>query len=1198
MIIENQQKAIQSRNSNILLSASAGTGKTYTMVKRIISLLSEGADISQFLVLAFGNDASKEMKDRIESGIFQLATADKRYYPQLKKLKIASISTIHAFALEIAKTYFAVSGASPKAQVLLGAEEDVLKATAMEKVFLDLYEEGSEDFLTLVEYFIQGRKDDKLKADIFKLYTFSRNMPKGEFEKNFFAALDSGVLQSEYLKITKNKAQSILDSYLLSYPIHEIYQSQYNQCYDILKAVIAAGDIAEIHAISQIAFITKKSPKKGDSDSLKHACESFYTLVRDRVKTFIQKAGGDIAEGLETAGFESAYRDIAKKLFFVTSLFEAEYSKLKSQKDYVDFSDTEHMLLAVLKDEKSKSELNARFKYIFCDEYQDVSKIQEEILTLLSGSGNLFTVGDIKQNIYGFRACDQTVIKNRERNILAGGDGLLLPMNTNFRSHRDILEFVNSVFSAAMTNPDICNYAETSMFEAMADFPDLGGVEIAISKKIPPKSVEKREVYSVIEDKGAPREELNAEAEAGHIARFIRKYLGTQFDFPDGKRAVRLSDFAILLRKTTGNFAKTISRVLDQCNLPSFIVASESTLKSHTKVLFLADFLKTISCPFDDVALYSTLVSPFFDIPDSVLFEIRTTSQGKFFHECFFNLAKTVACKYNLESYPFSSGTAGVQDVAATANIPDMAATTLQNRDVFDVDFSPLITNFDIAATKTELAVAKFMVAHRKYSTLAAVSCFHMLKTAIADNCVREKVTLASGEAEWDFAIEFLNFIQSLSNTSLAHACEKLEKAGETLKFAGAGTLANAVSIMTMHKSKGLEFPFTIIAGTGSKYNEMDTRNTMLFHKDYGFAFPHRNLETRKSTNTFEKVAMKTIIKRDICDEELRLLYVALTRAKFKLLITGTLDCDFYIQDNLVVADKLPRLGSLEDFYAANTHLKIILAALAASKFACNYQITRILDEKEDIPTEVVDIQSHADIGTRLAARLLSLQKKPTTFEVVPTKFTATQRLEQFAATNTTSVEDADLQVLEKYEVGKIIDFATDTSKRTPNFDKTEYSRAEIGTNYHKILEKVPFYLTETEISNFVAEMIASGEIINFEYDIQKVFKLTNNRIFAGVTPHREVPFVMNMQSELFGLKAGTTLLCQGIIDCVFETPNGGLIIVDYKATTIKSHSILRKKYLPQLETYKIACEKILAKKVEKCYIYSIFFEELIDLQL
>ncbi len=1188
MIIENQKLAIESRNNNILLSASAGTGKTYTMVKRVLSLLEGGADISEILVLAFGNDASKEMKERIEKGLAELAKIDTKFYPQLKKLKIASISTIHAFALEIAKTYFAVSGASPKAQILLGADEDVLKATAMEKVLLDQYEKADPEFLSLVEYFIQGRKDDKLKGDIARLYSFSRNMPKGEFEKTFFETLDNHVLQNRYLEIAKSKAGSLLESYLLTFPIHEIYQKQYNQCYEILKAIIKAENIGEILAISQVEFFRKTPPKKGSEESLFIACENFYTLVRDKVKSFVLKLQDDITEGLESLPFFEDYRKIAQRLFNLTSIFESEYSLLKQKKDYVDFSDTEHMLLAVLKDEKSRAELNSRFKYVFCDEYQDVSKIQEEILTLLSKGGNLFTVGDIKQNIYGFRACDQSVIKNRERNIQSTGNGLLLPMNTNFRSHADILEFVNCVFSASMRSPDICEYEKSSMFEAMTDFPDTGGVEIAISKKKPTKEVEKREVYSVIQDKGSPREELNAEAEACHIAGFISRYLGTTFDFNGEVRKVRLSDFAILLRKTSGNFASTISRVLENASLPNFIVSSETTLKSHTKVLFLVDFLKTVSCPFDDVPLYSTLVSPFFGVSDSVLFEIRNSSNGRFFHECFFSFAGNLAVKYQLEKMPY-------QDV------PSELGTEKSNTssDVFTFDFAPILN--DKTATEAEICVALFMHAYQKYRSISSVSCAEMLKIAIADNLVREKVTLLYGESEWAFAEEFIKFIASLPDTSLAYATEKLEKAVETMKFSALETAPNAISIMTMHKSKGLEFPFTIIAGTGTKYNEMDTNNTLLFHKDYGIAFPYRNIETRKNSNTFEKIALKHIMKRDICDEELRLLYVALTRAKYKLLITGTLDCDFNIENNLVASDKLPKLNSLEDFYSINSHIKIILASLAKTAYKSNYQITRITETSAEVATETFNFDRSSEISDKLSEKFASFEKSEKTYDIIPAKFTATQRLENFAQMKlATENADSDFDILEKYEVGKVVDFTLkhkEKSKGTQDIkaDVQTLSSAEIGTCYHKILEDVPFFKSRDDIQSFVFEMIKNGDIASFDYDIQKIFRLTNNSLFAGLNLHREVPFVMTVDSEFLSLAGGTPVLCQGIIDCVFESENGGLILVDYKATRIKSQQILRDKYRPQLETYKIACEKILRKNVEKCYIYSIFSEDLIE---
>ncbi|MFI3167741.1 MAG: UvrD-helicase domain-containing protein [Bacillota bacterium] len=1219
--IKNQQLAIFSKSDNILLSASAGTGKTHTMVARIVELLKNGANISEFLVLAFGNDASKEMHERIENGIISLAKTDKKYLAQLKKLKIASVSTIHAFALEIAKTYFAVCGCSPKAKVLLGADEDVLKSAVMDKVFLDCYEKAEPWFLSLVEYFIRSRKDDGLKEHIFKLYSFGRNMPSGEFEKCFIETLENKKLENLYLEITKSKAKSYLEK-ISDTPDHEIYQKQKDQSGEILRAIASATTLKEIRDYCGVKFHAKSRMKKAYPENYANINENFHTLVQLPIKDFIKDTCDELFCLEESESFICEYREIAKKLFALTALFESEYQAEKSKKDFVDFSDTEHMLLAVLKDEKSREELQARYQYVFCDEYQDVSKIQEEILSLLSQKGNLFVVGDIKQGIYGFRACDQTVIKNRELDILANGNGELLPMNTNFRSHADILEFTNSVFSVAMNNPHICEYEKTSMFEAMANFPDMGGVEIAIAKKKKNPPVARLEVYSVLADKGGKREEINAESEGIHIAKFVKKYLGKQFDFPSGTRDVRLSDFAILLRSASGKFAPTLARVLGEYNLPSYIASSETTLESHTKVLFLHDFLKTVASPLEDVSLYSTLVSPFFQISDNTLLEIRKSFKAKYFHQSFFGFAKDIAKKYNLGRYPFAVGAEEKIATTVTTETTATTETTVADKkampfedaisslketleiqqitnanqsgsksesepDIFGVDFSPLLENAD--ATDCEKAVARFLTAHKKYRTIACYSVGDMLKGAIAENSVFEKINLAFGESELDFACKFVDFVATMQSESVASICTKVEKAFTTLKLPGSQTSTNAICIMTMHKSKGLEFPFTIIANAGKAYNLKDASAEILFHKDYGIAFAKRDIEIRKKIDTIQKIALKTVLVRETKNEELRLLYVALTRAKFKLLITGTIDGDFFVEDNIAISSKIPNLSCKEDFYKCNSHLEIILASLAKTKYKCNYSIVSLeeIEEVENIQTR--EYHSNGELCENFALKMKNFARA--NYPIIPTKFTATQRLESFSK----KVEEENLQVLEKYEVSKIIDFQTKKSI-AKTAENNGYSKAEIGTAYHKILETVPFYSSLNQIEKFTADLVASGEILDIEYDFERIYRLTNNPIFGGVNPHREVPFVMQMPSEMFNLAPGDNLLCQGIIDCVFQNQDGTLTLVDYKATSIKNHQILQDKYFKQLETYKIACEKILSCKVAKCYIYSIFFEELIEI--
>ena len=1161
-----QEKAVSARNKNILVSASAGTGKTFVMVERIISLIKEGHDISSFLVLTFAKDAAREMKERIEKSLYNLSALSPKYKPQLQKLKTANISTIHAFGSEMLKRYFHIACVSPKFKIEETAMIDVHKAEVMERLFLKKYQDHDEKFLEISEYFVEGRKDEQLKKIILKIHTMSRNMPVGEFENNFISSINEGGFEKYYIEIVKQNVQSLLYKLEKITPLPS-FEPFYIQTKQILESIIESKDLSALKESISQKFKTKRIAK----DDFIAQSEYFFEH-REYIKESLKKFSAPLLSSLSGDEYIESYLKIARNLFSLTKEFEKNFQEFKNKKDIVEFVDLEHYLLEILQDENAKNQLRERFTFVFCDEYQDVSKLQEEILKNISR--NLFAVGDVKQSIYGFRACDETNIIARESHIINNqNDGVLVHMNTNFRSSAVILDFVNIIFSVAMQNKNICEYEKNSLFIPFGE--TLGDVEIALCEKFSQaQNQETPEFYSVMNDTLQREEkerikkcnELDENSskdcekkdydslEIEYAISYIKNNVGKDFDFTSGNRLTRFSDFAILLRSTTDEFALKLHKMLLEYSIPSFVIASESKLESHNNLLFLVDFLKAIDNPFQDIPLYSLLKSGFFSFTDELLFYIKNQSENKFFYQCFFSFARKIAEKYKL---PLKRKNDNIEKPENAENI-DYTST-----DVFSFDFSHA-SNLSFEEEK----VSSFMNDFSKYQILSLVSTSYLLEVSLEEKNIYSKVLCEQGEKESDFFKEIVSFIKSFDDCSLSYAVEKLEKALSSIKLKEEEKSYNAVKIMTIHKSKGLEFPFCILMNTNKKYNEMDNRQVILYDKNFGIAFDHRIIEERKTFVTIEKLAMKELKKRQLREEELRILYVALTRGKHRLLVTGTLDKPFSTSGKVIASPEIKEMVHPVDIYSNKSFLQVILSCLASSKFTSKYNLVRIEKTHIKMEREVLYFENSV-------IEMEEYMKRENDLLNLPMKTTATSRIFH----KMIDVENFERQ--EKFH------------QNTENL--SNISSMEIGTAYHRICELIPFFLSKIEIEKFVGKMIDNDDIPNLEYSYEKIYKLTNNELFKNATTYREVPFVLSVSSRLFEFDSDENILCQGIIDCVFEKENGEIFIVDYKATSIRNRQILKDKYEKQIEIYKIAVEKILHKKVTDCYIYSIFTESLIS---
>ena len=1216
-----QQDAIEIRNKNILVSAAAGSGKTAVLVERIKQLiLQDQTALDRMLIVTFSNAAASEMREKIVNAISaeleetskDSSGAAKAAFlrEQLNLIHRANISTFHAFAMEVIRRYFYLIDIEPNFKICDEAQKTILQAEAMEQLFSNRFQASNQDFLQFLNKFASTKNDNGVKDMIYEAHSFIQSIP-------------------ESFSWLREKAEDLCTSregFENTSAFHEIRTDIERNLSLAEKCFLKAGDLIESQGIASLV------PKnKLEIDCVTALRQSFGTLSFDEFGALITgtKFQTYTASKAEKESYEeikeavSAFRDqgkaIVKKLIsqyfsrplesFTEDLaktcddarylcglveeFDSLYKERKRKKGLIDFNDIEHYALAVLSREEAAAEYRQKFDYIFIDEYQDSNIVQETLIGKIKRDNNLFMVGDVKQSIYKFRLAEPEIFIGKYEAYKAAKNetDVKLDLNKNFRSKTNIIEAVNDIFRQIMSKElagleydDAAALYQGRPYEGELNYP----VDLYL---VDGSQIDEASLDDEI------REMKKAEIEAYAAAHIIREAKGSMiYDAKKGiERPLENRDIVILLRGAKG-YAEIYSEALMQEGIPSFVDTSDGYFDTIEIEVFL-NLLRIIDNRKQDIPLLSILRSPIFGFSMEELILVRLCNKEGPYHQVFREFASLyVAVEFRDEA---ALNTRENQSEASSHDNLEPEARQLAKKCKGALD---QIGRWKRQAAFMPLEDFLWMLIRETgyYEYIGGIPGGGQRQAnlrALVDKAVQFQSSQMKG------LFSFINYIEAIRKRKVPMGQVKLM-----------GENDDVVRIMTIHKSKGLEFPMVLTGGLGKRFNRDSDTYQISLHKDIGLGLRYVD----KENSCYKKTLIQTVIdqrkRRESLAEELRILYVAFTRAMDKLVLLGT------VKDLKTAMEAYDLKGT--DFSGARSYLDFLVPALPQSKInLCTMNRGDISLKREETgqqkdlirkwilgqrENETKDSQLVADEINRrfsfeyLHKNALSLKSKFTVSELSRLSMDRTDILRQ---------SESHLTESNRNDLYQQRPFST-PALETPKFIRgtKRFTAAERGTILHKVMEHLDFHAMSSFVSQSAERVDVKGmeEFLNAkvreliskeilmeeegkEVSISKIvgFFCSNIGLRAAKAARLYKEESFNIMKELSGEK----IIIQGTIDCYFEE-DGKYILLDYKSNYIRSDEEeeeleqIKDTYRTQIELYKEALERIRGIKVHEAYLY------------
>ena len=1176
-----QLQAIKKNGNNILVAAAAGSGKTAVLVERIINkIINEKIDIDKLLIVTFTNAAASEMREKILEALYEKIEEEPQNVHLQKQINLigrASICTIDSFCLDVVKNNFYEIDISPNFRIADTAELELIKQETIEELFEEKYETEDKEFLNLLETYTTYIGDEPLKELILNIYNFIQSTPfpiewleKQTLKYNLNNEIDNDFAQSVWGKIIINSVkEEILDAKVKTQKVRDNiirfdelkkYVLVLNEDINVLDNFLKLEKWDDIYNYSLSMTFEKWPVDRKIELEEKEISKEKRNEIRKQIKKTLEIIDSNSKQANEYICYMYNTLNALKNIVI-------QYDKLlkqnKKEKNVVDFSDIEHMALNILlkKDENGKHiptqtalKYSNKFVEIAIDEYQDSNLVQESILTAISNKRNIFMVGDVKQSIYKFRqARPELFIEKYEKYNNANEDETncldnetKIQLFKNFRSRKNILDTTNIIFKDIMSKElgDI-NYNEKEYLNLGASYEELengiaANTDICVidSKENNPEEENDETIEEPIE---------NIELEAKFVAKKIRQMLDSKkliFDKKYGNREITYKDIVILLRSTKDK-ANIFETELANLSIPVYSDTSLEYLNS-IEIQVIMSLLKIIDNPMQDIPLVCVLRSIIGGFTDNELISIRLENKEKI---SFYEAMKRYAESNNQEK------------------------------------LSEKILNFfnKINSWKQE---AQYLELDEFIWKIYNDTGYYNYVSAMPDGILRQanlKLLFEKAKqyekASFKGLYNFINFIDKVRTSSGDLSSAKL-----------IGENENVVRIMSIHKSKGLEFPVVFLCNSNKKFNVQDLNNQVLLHQDLGFGLTHIETDKKLQYSTLAKEAIKLKSKEEIISEEMRILYVALTRAKEKLIITGVQNdiekqlkekqelLNIYLDEEKINKNILKKYKSYLDWielvYLKNKDLNIM-----------NFENIA----KEEITKKVVDNQNINEVSLKN----IKLEPNEHQTKEIKTKLEWQYQYLELSKLESKSSVSKIKQLANEDELSKQI-------TKTPKFLKEKnniLSGAQKGTLIHlcmqKLNEKEDY--TYEKIEKLIEEMLFKNIITKIEadsIDINKMLQFTKSNIWQELRKaklvEKEKAFYINLPADYIynnGLK--DEILIQGIIDLFYINEQDELILVDYKTDYVKDEEELLEKYNKQLELYEMALEQSLNKKVSKKYIYS-----------
>ncbi len=1201
-----QTMAINKRNCNLLVSAGAGSGKTAVLVERIINkVLKENIDITKILVVTFTNAAASEMKERVLNKLYDILDNEPDnilLQSQISNLNKANIMTIHSFCLDVIRNYYYQIDIDPNFKIANDIDNELMKYEIIEEMFEKQYENLDEEFLNLTQMYDSKNDQDNLRDVILDIYRYVINTP---FPQKSINELIDELKQDNSIDFE----QTVWGKYAISKIIDNINIAinEYDKILDLVEGLDKQTDfflerkqeminllnIQNLKWDEIVNLLNNISFPRRQSKEIEKETSQIIGIYWDNIKNIFKQI--DFKINTDTI---MKQQQINKKeniyLLNMVNEFYTLFSNKKKESNILDFNDLEHYCLQILLNDEKPSdvalEYRNKFEEILIDEYQDSNYIQEYILNIISkvdeGIPNIFMVGDVKQSIYKFRGAKPEIFLgkyytyNECEDINQDEQYLKINLYKNFRSRNQILDFTNYIFSNIMSKQiGEIEYNKNEFLNCGAQYEILDNVNNKVEIDIIDVNNENEinNEYELdnenqldnIQDEDIISEDI--EYEAKFIVNKINEMINNKFQVLDKKtgkyRDVRYSDIVILLRSTKG-ISQVYNEIFKQNGISLFVDNSTGYL-DEIEVQTVINMLKIIDNPYQDIPLVSVLKSPFGNFTDDELIEIRNIDKTSYFYICMQKMHINQDSDLCKKVSNFISKINDYQDKSKYLKV------------------SKLIWNI-----YEDTSYLLYMKKEKNYENKKAnlMLLFERAKQF--------------EQSSFKGLFNFINFI------------EKIEHNKQDLGTATIiGENDNVVRLFSIHKSKGLEFPVVFLSNINKKFNYKDLYKNILLHQDFGLCSQIIDLDKRIKYPSIYKKILQDKLKYETISEEMRILYVALTRAKEKLILTGiskNTDNDLEKIKYLFIKD-------------LNSYMKMICYILANKGYDKNIVDFNIVNSNEIVieNNEVVDvIQSNDKLDNEFDKNkytdICDCFNKKYVYDYltkIPHKISVSELKRKFNDQEDNIVniyQDEIIPTFMKQQEG-----SNDESEIVnKNKKNNNLSPLEIGNLYHYIFQKLDFTKEysvkdiQNEINKIAIDFNISNDNIKV-IDINKIHRFVTSNLYERARNsnkiYKEEAFLLQVQIkelleyfkiediDINNISQDETVLLQGIIDMFFYEDNE-IVLVDYKTDKVNNTQIIKNRYEKQLEYYEKALTSITNKKVKGKYIFLVETGQVVEM--
>lgn len=1177
-----QQEAIEYRGKNILLAAAAGSGKTAVLVQRIIELITkDNVSVNQLLVLTFTDAAAGEMREKIKKAILKALREnpqDEHLQKQRLLIHSANISTVHSFCLNLLKNNIHMTDLPVDFSLAGELENKIMIKEALDRVLERYYRNIDKDssFADLVMGHGGIKNDSDLRDTVTKLHEFSRSMPyparwlcsavrpyketarSGEFTATSWQSTLKAFAEKsrdELFEIYRQILEDIDNNLDTNHPYRASYENEAEKFRLAFSHMNTADYTSVRDAVNNISYDTIRGKTKPEPE-VKMVQERIAAL-RDLGKKILEELKAVYSSDIDTAvsRIRSGY-PVVRTLKNIVLMLDRCYTKMKREKSLLDFNDLEHQALKLLVDSQGNAtevaqKVREKYRYILVDEYQDTNNVQDMIFrTVSQDNSNIFMVGDLKQSIYKFRNAVPKLFSDKYE--LYGNDeekGHLIRLFKNFRSRHSVVDTVNFVFSRIMSPEvgDISYTDEEYLVQGALPYNEYTDTEFCDTEfHLISRDTKDGQRYNDEE-----RYELEARVAADRIKDMVLGGMQVFDKETESMRPVQYRDIVILMRKTK-DVAPVFERVFEESGIPVYSDVGHSYLGSLEIQTVLA-FLQIIDNPRQDIPLIAVMRSPMWGFTPANLAKMRSKLRE--------------GCFYDVVLHAKDTGDKKAEEfIAALNRLRRMAESSGVDKLIYSIYY-----DFGYFAYVGSLSSGRERQANLRVLLERATEFEH---------------TKMSG------LFSFMNYIDTMITE---------EKDMTPAKTFGEGE--DVVRLMSIHKSKGLEFPVVVVACAANQFNLKDASKTIVWDETGGLGIEYVDTRMRVRYPALPRTLVGMKLKKDMISEEMRLLYVALTRAREKLIITAT------CRGNEGVLKKTVRMadGSIPAAYirSRNNYREWLIAAFLAHPGAVS------LRNYCDVPESVAD--KSADFGLKTyiyefaddvpgITAINATAAEQTDEDFCGIEEQVRERLSYIYPNQEgcrlpvkLSVSEVKRMQAEEAEYVPLIE----PLRSSETLELGKMSGAERGTVIHFVMQWLsPEKINcADDVKECIDRMVAGSIISQAQSEVIDCGKIADffageigQRMKKAARCEREFSFyTQESAAEIYGNGAVGDILLQGTIDCFFTEEDGRVVLLDYKtdrAKTREAAEIVAEKYDVQMKYYKRALANILGREPDECYLY------------